>query len=102
MSAQINLYHPRFLKQRDLLTLGNLAIAVVVLYALLGVRNPSGALLIASLLCPALTFVGIMNYLGGETLSVFFVIVGTYGFATTAMLVPAIAAFDVATGRTTE
>ena len=74
----------------------------VVLYAALGVRNPSGALLIASLLCPALTFVGIMNYLGGETLSVFFVIVGTYGFATTAMLVPAIAAFDVATGRTTE
>lgn len=74
----------------------------VILYVALGVRNPSGALLIASLLCPALTFVGIMNYLGGETLSVFFVIVGTYGFATTAMLVPAIAAFDVATGRTTE
>jgi hypothetical protein len=74
----------------------------VILYAALGVRNPSGALLIASLLCPALTFVGIMNYLGGETLSVFFVIVGTYGFATVAMLVPAIAAFDVATGRTTE
>lgn len=74
----------------------------VILYALLGVRNPSGALLIASLLSPALTFIGIMNYLGGETLSVFFVIVGAYGFATTAMLVPAIAAFDVATGRTTE
>ena len=74
----------------------------VILYAALGVRNPSGALLIASLLCPALTFVGIMNYLGGETLSVFLVIVGAYGFATTAMLVPAIAAFDVATGRTTE
>jgi ABC-type transport system involved in multi-copper enzyme maturation permease subunit len=74
----------------------------VILYAALGVRNPSGALLIASLMCPALTFVGIMNYLGGETLSVFFVIAGTYGFATTAMLVPAIAAFDVATGRTTE
>jgi ABC-type transport system involved in multi-copper enzyme maturation permease subunit len=74
----------------------------VILYAALGVRNPSGALLIASLLSPALTFIGIMNYLGGETLSVFFVIVGAYGFATTAMLVPAIAAFDVATGRTTE
>jgi ABC-type Na+ efflux pump permease subunit len=74
----------------------------VILFAALGVRNPSGALLIASLLSPALTFIGIMNYLGGETLSVFFVIVGAYGFATTAMLVPAIAAFDVATGRTTE
>ena len=33
MSAQINLYHPRFLKQRDLLTLGNLGIAAVIFYA---------------------------------------------------------------------
>ncbi len=74
----------------------------VILFAALGVRNPSAALLFASLLSPALTFIGIMNYLGGETLSVFFVIVGAYGFATAAMLVPAIAAFDVATGRTTE
>lgn len=35
MSAQINLYHPRFLKQRDLLTLNNVAIAAAVLYAVL-------------------------------------------------------------------
>lgn len=35
MSAQINLYHPRFLKQRDPLTLGNVALAAAVLYALL-------------------------------------------------------------------
>ena len=35
MSAQINLYHPRFLKQRDLLTLSNVAIAAVVVYAVL-------------------------------------------------------------------
>ena len=35
MSAQINLYHPRFLKQRDLLSLGNVAIAAVALYAVL-------------------------------------------------------------------
>lgn len=33
MSAQINLYHPRFLKQRDLLTLGNVTIAAAVVYA---------------------------------------------------------------------
>ncbi|MDP2821745.1 MAG: PilN domain-containing protein [Sulfuritalea sp.] len=35
MSAQINLYHPRFLKQRDLLALRNVAIAVAALYAVL-------------------------------------------------------------------
>lgn len=35
MSAQINLYHARFLKQRDLLTLGNVAIAAVMFYAAL-------------------------------------------------------------------
>jgi len=35
MSAQINLYHPRFLKQRDLLTLGYVALATVALYAML-------------------------------------------------------------------
>jgi len=35
MSAQINLYHPRFLKQRDLLTLDNVAIAAAALYTVL-------------------------------------------------------------------
>lgn len=35
MSAQINLFHPRFLKQRDLLTLGNVALAAVALYTVL-------------------------------------------------------------------
>ena len=35
MSAQINLYHARFLKQRDLLTLGNVAIAALLFYAML-------------------------------------------------------------------
>ena len=35
MSAQINLYHPRFLKQRDLLTLRYVALAAAVLYAVL-------------------------------------------------------------------
>ncbi len=35
MSAQINLYHPRFLKQRDVLALGNVAIAAVIVYVVL-------------------------------------------------------------------
>ncbi|MGC4004417.1 MAG: hypothetical protein QM811_15385 [Pirellulales bacterium] len=74
----------------------------LLLYAALGVRNPSGALLTASLICPIATFAGIMQFLGGDTFSVFVVVVGTYGLATAAMMVPAIDAFDVATGRTTE
>lgn len=35
MSAQINLYHPRFLKQRELLTLANLVLAAAALYVVL-------------------------------------------------------------------
>jgi len=35
MSAQINLYHPRFLKQRELLVLGNVVLAAVALYTVL-------------------------------------------------------------------
>jgi MSHA biogenesis protein MshI len=35
MSAQINLYHPRFLKQRELLTLRNTALAALALYIVL-------------------------------------------------------------------
>lgn len=37
MSAQINLYHPRFLKQREVFTLANLVLAAVALYAVLAV-----------------------------------------------------------------
>ena len=37
MSAQINLYHPRFLRQHDMLTLANVALAAAVLYVLLAV-----------------------------------------------------------------
>lgn len=39
MSAQINLYHPRFLKQHELLTLRNLALAAAALYGLLAVAG---------------------------------------------------------------
>lgn len=35
MNAQINLYHPRFLKQHDPLTLDNVALAAVVVYSVL-------------------------------------------------------------------
>lgn len=71
------------------------------LYAALGYRNPSPAIGVASFLTPFFTFWAITSFLLNFTLSVFLVIVGTYGFATLAMLVPAIYEFDVATGRTT-
>jgi hypothetical protein len=71
------------------------------LYAALGHRNPSAAIGLASFLTPFFTFWGITSFLLNKTLSVFLVMAGAYGFATLAMLVPAIYEFDVATGRTT-
>ncbi|MBL6714096.1 MAG: ABC transporter permease [Pirellulales bacterium] len=81
-------------------------LAVVVggavgLYAALSARNPSPAIGWASALLPSLTFVAITGFLQGSTLQVLLVTVVAYGFATTAMLVPAIGAFDLLTGRTT-
>jgi hypothetical protein len=73
----------------------------VGLYVVLGVRNPSTAIGVASFLCPFATFYAITSYLLGATLAVFLVTVAAYGFTTAAMLVPAIYEFDVATGRTT-
>ena len=81
-------------------------LAVVVgggvgLYAALAARNPSPAIGWASALLPALTFTAIASFLQGNTLQVFLVVLAAYGFATLAMLVPAIGAFDLLTGRTT-
>jgi len=71
------------------------------LYAALSARNPSPAIGWASALLPALTFVGITGFLQGNTLQVLLVAAVAYGFATIALLVPAIGAFDLLTGRTT-
>lgn len=71
----------------------------VGLYAALGSRNPSLAIGIAAVLAPIATFWAITSFLLQYTLSVFLVTVFTYGFATAAMLVPAISEFDVAKGR---
>jgi len=71
------------------------------LYAALSARNPSPAIAWASALLPALTFVAITGFLQGNALQVFLVAAVAYGFATLAMLVPAIGAFDLLTGRTT-
>ncbi|MGI9427894.1 MAG: ABC transporter permease [Bythopirellula sp.] len=72
------------------------------LYYALGRRNPSRAIALAAGVTPFVTFAVITNFLQASYGGAFFMTVATYGFATTALLVPAIAEFDVATGRTTE
>ena len=73
----------------------------VGLYLALGARNPSQAIGLASFLCPFATFYAITSFFLHQTLGVFLVTAAAYGFATAAMLIPAIYEFDVATGRTT-
>ncbi len=73
----------------------------VGLYAALGIRNPSPAITLAALACPFATFYAITSFLLEYTLGVFLVVATTYGFATAAMLIPAIYEFDVAAGRST-
>jgi hypothetical protein len=72
------------------------------LWVVLGWRNPSAAITIAALLAPLATFIIITSFLLGNYGVVFMMTAAMYGFATGAMLVPAISEFDVATGRTTE
>jgi hypothetical protein len=71
------------------------------LYIVLGARNPSAAIGLASFLCPFATFYAITSYLLDSTLAMFFSVVAAYGFTTAAMLVPALYEFDIATGRAT-
>jgi len=72
----------------------------VGLFVALGWRNPSQAIFWASLLAPFATFFVITSFLLGDYDRVFLVTVAAYGFATAAMLVPAVSEFDVALGRT--
>ncbi len=73
----------------------------VGLYASLSAKNPSAAIGWASALLPSLTFIAITSFLQGNSLQVLLVTLVAYGFATLALLVPAIGAFDLLTGRTT-
>jgi len=74
----------------------------VGLYAALSARNPSPAVAWASALLPAMTFVAITGFLQGSSLQVLLVVLATYGFATLALLIPSITAFDLLTGRSGE
>ncbi len=70
------------------------------LYLALGHRNPSPAIALASYVLPFLTFFAMTSFvLRNQELTVVSVIVVAYGFATAAMLVPALSEFDFATGR---
>ena len=71
------------------------------LFLALGYRNPSRAIWMASFGTPFATFYVITSFLQSNFGAAFIVAVTTYGFATAAMLVPAVDEFDVATGRTT-
>ena len=72
------------------------------MYVALGSRNPSTAIGLTALICPFATFYAITSHVAFQnTLGVLLVVAFTYGFATAAMLVPAVYEFDVATGRTT-
>ncbi|MEZ6046350.1 MAG: hypothetical protein R3C11_12440 [Planctomycetaceae bacterium] len=62
-------------------------------------KNPSIALTMAAGILPFLTFYAITEFLLAGTLGVCIAIVGAYGFATVAMVIPAISEFDVALGR---
>jgi len=72
----------------------------VGLYVALGMRNPSPAIAVASFGAPLATFYAITSFLQGQMLAALLATAITYGFATAAMLIPAIYEFDVATGRT--
>jgi len=71
----------------------------VGLFVALGARNPSSAIVLASLTLPFATFYAIVSFLLGYTLPIFLVVGATYGFTTAAMLVPALGEFNIAMGR---
>lgn len=73
----------------------------VGLYSTLAYRNESKALAIACLVAPFATFFVMTSFLQANFGAAMLVTLATYGFATAAMLIPAIDEFDVATGRTT-
>lgn len=69
------------------------------LFVSLGLRNPSPAIALASLIVPIATFFAVTSFLLDRSLSAFLVISATYGFTTAAMMMPALGEFDIAMGR---
>jgi ABC-type transport system involved in multi-copper enzyme maturation permease subunit len=78
--------------------LGFIAGGSVAMYVALNWRTRSNAITVAASLAPLATFIAITSFLLRNHGVVFLVTTFTYGFATIAMLMPAIHVFDVATG----
>jgi hypothetical protein len=72
----------------------------VGLFCALGVRNPSRAIGLLAGSAPVATFYVIVSFLQNSFGAAALVLLSVYVFATAALLVPALAEFDVATGRT--
>ncbi len=69
------------------------------LYVTLGSRNPSAAIALASGVLPLAMFFSITSFLLDRPMSVFLVLVFTFGFTTTAMIMPALGEYNIAMGR---
>jgi ABC-type transport system involved in multi-copper enzyme maturation permease subunit len=69
------------------------------LYVALGWHTPSPALVLACAVLPIAMFYSITSFMIGNYLSVLLVVCFTYGFATTAMMMPRLSEFLVSTGR---
>ncbi|MHC2067896.1 ABC transporter permease [Bremerella sp. T1] len=69
------------------------------LYVAIGHRNPSPAILMATLLLPGISFFAIVSFLLGKGFEVALATAIAYGFTTIAMLIPAISDFDIEVGR---
>ncbi|MCH2182256.1 MAG: hypothetical protein MK108_09650 [Mariniblastus sp.] len=69
------------------------------LYVALGWNTPSPALVLASAVLPLAMFYSITSLLLENYLSVILVVAFTYGFTTTAMVMPRLSEFLVSTGR---
>ena len=76
-----------------------IGVGSIGLYASLTYRNPSAALTLAAGLLPFLTFYAITEFVLDGTLGVCLWITVAYGFATVAMIIPAVSDFDIALGR---
>jgi ABC-type transport system involved in multi-copper enzyme maturation permease subunit len=71
------------------------------LWVSLSANAPSNALALTAALLPFATFYCVVAFLVGDRAGPFLVSAGVYGFAVAALLIPLLAEFDVATGRTT-
>lgn len=69
------------------------------LYVALGWNTPSPALVLACAVLPIAMFYSITSLLIGNYLAVLLVLCFTYGFATTALMIPRLSEFLVSTGR---